>query len=261
MHTLAQLIKLNNRGGFMELLNKVGLDVLEHKKELSNSSHSKIVKKALESAVTELLKGDIITTTVHEAIRDVDTSYDEVRSLILDVPNLIKTEQELTGEFDTLRIPFAESIKKELSDSSLSKLSSESHVREGEIQFILSFQMTKEFIAEYFERDGDQLDVMMRPEGFAEKFAILRFNALISKLLKKQESYDDIRKRAFLTEDVEIGATKVFVNKDEELFGVELVYHIPVNVLESEEQVETLKPKLITSIQDAAEFINIRLIT
>lgn len=260
MHNLFCIIKTQMRGGYMELLNKVGLDVLEHKKELSNETHSKIVRKALESAVTELLKGEIINTTVHEAIRDADTSYDEVRALILDIPNLVKTEQELKSEFDLLRIPFFEEVKQELSQSSLSKLSSESHVKEGEVQFVLSFQMTKDFIAEYFEREGDQLDVMMRPEGFAEKFAILRFNALISKLLKRQANYDDLRKRAILTKDVEIGATKVFVNKDEEMFGVELVYHIPINVLESKDEAEALKPLIIDSIQDAAEFINIRLI-
>lgn len=244
----------------MELLNKVGLDVLEHKRELDNPSHSTIVRRALESAVTELLKGDIITTTLHEAIRDKDTPLDEVRALVLNVPNLIKTEQELLEEFDLLRIPFFETVKKSLSDSSLSRLTSESRVKEGEVQFVLSFEMTKDFVGEYFERDGEQLDAMMRPEGFAEKFAILRFNALVSKYLKKHDTYDDLRKRVSLTDDVEIGATKVFVNKDEELFGVELVYHIPVNELESEETAESILPVLVDSIQEANEFINIRLI-
>lgn len=244
----------------MELLNKVGLEVLEHKKELSNTDHSNIIRKALESAVTELLRGEVITTTVHEAIRDTETTLDEVRALVLDVPNLIKTEQELTEEFDVLRIPFFEKVSSALNDSTLSKLVSESHVKEGEVQLILSFEMTKDFIADYFEREGEQLEAMMRAEGFAEKFAILRFNALVSKLLQKQEYYDDLRKRATLIDNIELGATKVFVNKDEELFGVELVYHIPINELEDKERSEEILPILIKSIRDANEYINIRLI-
>lgn len=243
-------------------LNKIGNEVIEYKKELLDNKHSKLVEKALLSSVTDLLSGGIINSDIHDALSDGDTSVEDVRELVLNKSNLTKSFAELKEEYDELRNPFFEKLLDEsaITDSELSKLTSESHVSKEEVQFILTFKMTKSFVGEYFEREGEQLDAMMRPEGFAEKFAILRYGALVSKFLKTHKEYDNITKRAILDEKVEVGATKVFVNKDEEIYGVELVYHVPVENLLDEEVSESTLNILKTGLQEANEFINIRTI-
>lgn len=252
---MSDKIKLNK-------LNKLGNEILEYKEELLNNSHSKIVEKALLSSVTDLLSGGIINVDIHDALGDSNSSIEDVRELVLNKPNLTKTTGELKAEYDEYRLPFFEGLTEDssLSDTELSKLTSESHVSVEEVQFILTFNMTKDFVGEYFEREGEQLNAMMKPEGFAEKFAILRYSALISKYLKSHEIYNDDKQRAILKNDIEIGGTKVFVNKDEEVYGVELVYHVPVHNLLDDELSKTSKEILKEELQKAIEFINIRTI-
>lgn len=246
----------------MEKLNKIGLDVLEYKSELLRDDHSSIVRKALVSAVTDLLSGEIIDHNIHDALRDEDLTVRDVRSLALGSHNLRKTIDELTTEYEAFREPFHAQLTQMdgVNDSSFARISSESHVEAEEFQVILSFEMSKAFISDYFEREGDYLDRMMKADGFAEKFAMLRYGALMLKFLKSQPDYDDDRKRAPIGKGVEIGATKVYFNKDEELYGVELVFHIPVASLEDAEDCEALYPLLESKIKEANEFINIRTI-
>lgn len=246
----------------LERLNKVGVEVLEYKKELMNTKHSSIVQRALVNATTNLLSSEVITMDIHDALRDSDTTVQEVKTLVLEEHNLVKTEEELKVEFESIREPFHEALmrREAIQDASYAKLSSESQVKEDEIQVVLSFEMTKDFMGDYFEKDGDYLDRMMKSDGFAEKFAILRYGALMMKYLKRFETYDDDRKRAALEHNVEVGATKVYVNKDESLYGVELVFHIPVVSLEESDDLTPLLNMLAEHIKDANEFINIRTI-
>lgn len=235
---------------------------MEYKNELMNNKHSDLVKRSLMSSITDLMSGGIITIDVHDVLTDETATVSEVREQVLKTANLIKTEAELREEYDALRKPFFERLTEEYltSKSGLSNLTSESHVNLEEVQFILSFEMTKEFISNYFEREDEQLEVMMRPEGFAEKFAILRYGALVSKFLKSHDAYDDSIKRAKLKNNIQLGGTKVFINKDEEIYGVELVYHMPVNNLTSEEESSDSLASLGKSIENANEFIHDRTI-
>lgn len=252
---MSEKIKLNK-------LNKLGNEILEYKEELLNNNHSKIVEKALLSSVTDLLSGGIINVDIHDALGDSNSSLEDVRALVLNKPNLTKTTAELKAEYDEYREPFFNKLMESisLSDTEPTRITSESHVSVEEIQIILTFNMTKEFIGDYFEREGEQLNAMMKPEGFAEKFAILRYSALVSKYLKSHEIYSDDTKRAILKNDIEIGGTKVFVNKDEEVYGVELVYHVPVDNLLDDETSENTRELLSKELQEAIEFVNIRTI-
>lgn len=244
----------------MELLNKLGKEVMQYKVELDNQTHSDIVRKSLLSSVTSLLNGGIIDVDIHDVIRDDSATYKEVKKMVLEAPNLTKTEDELKEEYDALRVPFFDKLleKYELDGEKEASLYSESHVSEEEVQLILTFKMTKDFVGEYFERSGEQLDVMMRPEGFAEKFAILRYGALVSKFLRSHTNYSDENKRAILNKDVEIGATKVFVNKDEETYGVEFVYHLPIDNLLDEEKSDDSLAIIGESLKEAVEFVEVR---
>lgn len=246
----------------MELLNKLGKEVMQYKVELDNKTHSDIVRKSLLSSTTSLLSNGIIDVDVHDVIKDDEASYEEVREMVLKASNLTKTEDELKGEYDEYRVPFFDKLLEsyDLSNDKQSTLSSESYVKGEEIQLILTFKMTKDFIGDYFERSGEQLDVMMRPEGFAEKFAILRYGALVSKFLRGHANYSDENKRAVLDKGIEIGATKVFVNKDEETYGVEFVYHLPIeNLLDEDKSKESLEIAG-KSIEEALEFVKTRTI-
>lgn len=247
----------------MDKLNKLGKEVMEYKNELMNNKHSDLVKRSLMSSITDLMSSGIITIDVHDVLTDETATVSEVREQVLNTANLIKTEAELREEYDALRKPFFERLTNEYSTSKsgLSNLISESHVNLEEVQFILSFKMTKEFISNYFEREDEQLEVMMRPEGFAEKFAILRYGALVSKFLKSHDAYDDSIKRAKLKNNIQLGGTKVFINKDEEIYGVELVYHVPVSNLTNEEESIDSLASLGKSIKDANEFIHDRTIS
>lgn len=247
----------------MELLNKLGKEVMQYKVELDDKTHSDIVRKSLLSSVTDLLNGGIIDIDIHDIIRDDTASYKEVENMVLEASNLTKTEDELKEEYDALRVPFFDKLTDayNLEVGEQSHLYSESHVTQEEIQIILTFKMTKDFIGNYFERSGDQLDVMMRPEGFAEKFAILRYGALVSKFLRSHDNYSDSSKRAILNKGIEIGATKVFVNKDEETYGIEFVYHVPVeNLLDNDMSTSSLDIAG-KSLEEAIEFVKVRTIS
>lgn len=246
----------------MELLNKLGIEILEYKTELLNPSHSDLVRRALNTATTTLLSNDVISIAVHDGLRDASMPYEAVKELVLALPDLRKTEAELKSEYDALLAPFHEQVAAShaLNDPAFARLTSESHVPLEEVQFILSFEMTKDFIGKYFERTGEELDRMMRPEGFAEKFAILRYGALVSKFLKKQDHYDAATKRSQLEAGVEVGATKVYVNKDEDLYGVELVYHVPIAAVEDPAQQADVLTVLSHSLADANDFMTIRTI-
>lgn len=245
----------------MEVLNKVGIDVLEYKKELSDESHSKIVKRALHNAVNSLVSGDIITPDIQDAIQNEDVSIDDVRQLILDVPALRKTKEELEEEYQKLLQPLFESLEDEdlMEGEAYAKLYSESHVEDEKVTIIHAFEMTSAFVGEYFGVDGDKLDALVRPEGFAEKFALSRYSAIMKKLLASFDGYNNTKQRVLVDNGLEIAITPVYVNRDEGIYGIEMVHHIPIGLLEDKEQTEVIQEVIREKIKQANDYVDVRM--
>ena len=246
----------------METLNKVGLDVLEHKRELSNPDYSETIRRALQTAVTNLLSGDIITVDIHDALRNEEMTVDDVRALLNENKELRKSDEELKEEYDKLLQPFFEEL---LDDNNLdgeqySRLYAESYVDDEKIKIIQAFEMSEADIGEFFNASDKTLDSMVRPDGFAEKFAIARYGAILRNLLETYDDYDARKKRVLLDDGVEVGITKVYVNRDEGIYGIEKVYHVPIQLLESDNNLEEIQSHIGDLIKEANEYVSIRMV-
>lgn len=247
-------------------LNKVGMEVLEYKQELLNPDHKDIVRKALVSAITDLMHAEVIDREVFESLKDDEDSEHNTKLLILEKANLCKSTEELIEEYDTLRVPFEEELleRDELQNPKLHPMKTENDIENDEVHLVVDFGFGKDFVSDYFGKDGQQLELLMEDSAFrrvkgsfAGRFLLMRLKKIASDFLKKQEGYNESTGRVELTDNMSVAMTKVYINTDEQVHGIELVAHIEVDALESESYTELFKP-LEDIILKANEYVEVR---
>lgn len=248
----------------MNKYSKIGMEVLEYKEELLNPEYPTLVRKALVSAVDALQTAGIVDVDVHFSLKDEDTKLPEFETLLLGKPNLVKTNEELYKEYESIREIFDAKLRKCKifeEDKDLAAVTTESKVDLEEIHIISSFKVDKDFASDYFgKHEAEDLEMLMKRKGFVERFAVLRYNKMMNDFLNKQKDYDPNVGSAEVIEGVRISASQLFFAPEQETYCSEFMIYVDINKIEDEMTHDDIMKVAETKIKEINDYIRIRTI-
>lgn len=247
----------------MNKFSQFGMEVMEHKKELLNPAYSEIIRKALVSVTDQMQVTGLIDVDVHFALKDGSVNFDDFKELLLAKPGLSKTEEELFAEYEHVREAFDAKIR-ELpvfkSEKHLAPVTTESKVKDEQIHIISAFRIDDSFVGKYFGKEGAELEKLMKRKGFAERFIVLRYGAMMNEFLMKQEGYSPNVGRAEVAPHVYVSASPVYIDPDEDVYYSEFMIYVDVEHMEEEANHEEILKIVEEMIQKINDYIRIRTI-
>lgn len=209
----------------MNKYNKLGMELLEYKTELSKD-YSELVLKSLQLSIDSLANNGIIDLDVHYALKGNDTDFEALKDLLLTKTSCIKTYNELLVEYEAIRESFNEKI--ELGNRE--DLQTQSVVESEKILLLQDFIMTEDFIKEYFFIESEkEYETLMGRKGFLHKFAILRLEKILKDFIKSEKETE-----------IDLSHSAVFYHEKKNVYGIQLVFSYSVEDLEKEESLEKL---------------------
>ena len=248
----------------MNKFNKVGLEVLEYKKELSKPNYPELVRKALLSAIDQLQSNEVIDVDVHYSLKDNDVTLDGFKELLLSKSNLVKTSEELFNEYELTReVLDAKLHGLELFkiEKDLAPVTTESKVEEEQIHIISSFKIDSAFAADYFGKsDPAELDILMKRKGFIERFVVLRYNKMMNDFLSDHDAYDAETGTVEMAEGIYIAASPVFYAPESNSYCAEFMVYVDVQMVEEDSQHDAILEIAENEIRKINDYIRIRTI-
>lgn len=234
----------------MDKLNKLGIEILKYKEEL-NKDYPEIVKRSLNQSVNILAETQVIDVDVLYALTHNETDLEGLNLLLLEKPYCRKTKEELLAEYEDIRILFNEYLG--IEDDDESEIKTVSNVKEENILVAKNFTYNSEFAKEYFGIPNQQtLKTFMARQGVFEKFAILRLGKVIKDFI--EECYENENKFKF-----DITFSDVFYENNKECYGVSLIFKIPVEVIEIEENMIEISKEIQELIDNSIKYFNIKM--
>lgn len=230
----------------MNKLNALGNELLEFKKEY-NKDYSSIIKKSLDIAIDKMAEDEIIDVDIHYSLKDETSDISNFKLLLLEKAKCLKTVEELLVEYETIRAKLNNvlDISEEDTENSVETLSSVKHEK---ISITKEFIITEKFIREYFVVESDEdFKELMKRRGFIEKFAIIRLN----KILK-----DFVTQNAICSSNFEILNSNVFYEVDRNIYGIHLLFNIPIDNLETEEAIEDIGLEVKEIVSESEKFFD-----
>lgn len=224
----------------MNLINKKGMEVLEYKKEFLKK-HSDLVKKALENNFRSLLDANIIESLIYEATLNKNTSYQELQKMIEDMPDYMKTEEDLFQEYEKIR----KEIDLLLKEKDLGFLKTESVVSTESILITQTFSLGRDFIQSYFMPEDElALEKMMEEKGFARQFFVFRLMAIFKPFIREVSVPHTIRS---------CKASLVYHEKKTNKHCIDLFFEIPIDVAEKIKDNEKERNIIFESIKSVTK--------
>lgn len=248
----------------MNKFNKIGMEILEYKKELTKKDYPELVRNALIGAVDQLQSNEVIDVDVHYSLKDSDISLDNFKELMLTKANLVKTAEELFKEYELTR----EVLDAKLHALDLFKLEkdlapviTESKVEEEQIHIVSSFRIDSTFAAEYFGKsEPDELDILMKRKGFVERFVVLRYNKMMNDFLSDHDNYDAETGSVEMAEGVHISASPVYYEPESNSYCSEFMIYVDINLVEEDETHDEILDIAKEEIKKINDYIRIRTI-
>ena len=80
----------------------IAYEILSLKQEILNDSYPDVVKRALEISVDQMYKNEFINFNTQLMIKDNNTSCVELEKYLKDIPECIKSREELILEYEKL---------------------------------------------------------------------------------------------------------------------------------------------------------------
>lgn len=233
----------------MDKLNKLGLDVLTYKKELSKD-YPEIVKKSLEQTVNILAENNVIDVDVLYALTDKNTDVNNLNLLLLEKPFCRKTMEELLAEYEDIRILFNEYLG--IDDNDNSEIKTVSNVNEESLLVAKNFMYGSDFAKEYFGISNQQnLKTLMNRQGVFEKFAILRLGKIVKDFIEESCANSEY--------GFDITFSDVFYENNKECYGIGLIFKIPIEIVEVEESMENISKQIQDLIDNSIKYFNIKM--
>lgn len=248
----------------MNKFNKIGMEVLEYKKELTRDDYPELVRNALIGAVDQLQTNKVIDVDVHYSLKDNDVSMESFHELLLTKANLVKTVEELFKEFELTR----NVLDKKLHDLELFKLekdlapvTTESKVEEEQIHIVSSFRIDSTFAAEYFGKsEPDELDILMKRKGFVERFVVLRYNKMMNDFLSERSNYDPDTGSVEMIDGIYLSASPVYYEPETNSYCSEFMIYVDIDLVESEDSHDEILEIAKDEIKKINDYIRIRTI-
>lgn len=232
----------------MQKLNLFGQQLLNYKKELENKEYPKIVQDSLIMAVDKLATDEFINLDMLTAIKS-DMSFEEFEEVVLSTEKCCKTKAELENEFEELRNKF---MLKLYEDMALipPDISFENDIENELLMIKKDFLITEEFLKNYFYiPTTEDFDALMKRKGFIEKFAILRLEKIFNDFLEKNSEIKDFN----------LLHTNVFFNSETKNYGIQLILEINIDLIEKDENIDTLSNSVLSILTQAEEHYNIKM--
>lgn len=248
----------------MNKFNKVGMEVLEYKEELSKRDYPELVRNALLSAIDSLHSNEVIDVDVHYSLKDVEVTLDDFKELLLTKVNLVKTAEELFKEFELTRQVLDAKLR-ELDlfklEKDLAPVMTESRVEDEQIHIVSSFRIDTTFAADYFGKtEPSELDILMKRKGFVERFVVLRYNKMMTDFLQEHENYDETSGSVEVEEGIFISASPVYYEPESKSYCSEFMIYVNVEMVEDEGEHERILNVAKEEIKRVNDYIRIRTI-
>lgn len=233
----------------MNKLNKVGSQMLEYKLELTKD-YPEIVINSLHSMIDKLAEDGVIDIDVHLAVKERSINLNSLKELLLNKPSFVKTYEELLFEYEQIRTKINEIL--EIDEENLNEVvKTVSSVNNEKIAITKEFILTEDFIKEYFYVKSEKdYEVLMQRKGFVEKFAILR----LDKILRDFKDSKNINSKYY-----EVINSNVFFEAERNIYGIHLLFNIPVNNLENEDDLIRVVNEIKDIMNDATEYFDSRM--
>lgn len=161
----------------MNKLNKVGLELLEYKKEYLKD-YPLLIVNSLAISLDQMVKAEIIDRNSVDLIKNKDITEGKFMEYLLDSSRYAKSEEELEKEMEDALEEFKKLVKTDSFDIKTS-------VKEELYIFVKKLSIDVEYIKEYFGLDDSELSTIMDKKGFAEKFAALRMKKVLIEIINE----------------------------------------------------------------------------
>lgn len=228
----------------MNKFNSLGMEVLAYKEELMKEQ-PEIIYKSLNFSIDSMLENKLIDLDVHYNLKEKSISIPTLKELLMNKTSFLKTYEELLIEFEEIR----KNLDKEL--GLIEDCQTISVVEKDKIILNQDFLITEDFIREYFliESDTDYENLMGRKK-FLHKFALLRLEKIMKDFLEECPE----------NKDFEINYSPVFFSESKNLYGIQLVYNIDVELLEDENKLNEISKNLKLVTRQAREYFNKKMV-
>lgn len=228
----------------MNKFNSLGMEVLAYKEELMKEQ-TEIIYKSLNFSIDSMLENKLIDLDVHYNLKEKGISIPTLKELLMNKTSFLKTYEELLIEFEEIR----KNLDREL--GLIEDCQTISVVEKDKIILNQDFLITEDFIREYFliESDTDYENLMGRKK-FLHKFALLRLEKIMKDFLEECPE----------NKDFEINYSPVFFSESKNLYGIQLVYNIDVELLEDENKLNEISKNLKLVTRQAREYFNKKMV-
>ncbi|NLZ33309.1 MAG: hypothetical protein GX889_00015 [Clostridiales bacterium] len=228
----------------MNKFNSLGMEVLAYKEELMKEQ-PEIIYKSLNFSIDSMLENKLIDLDVHYNLKEKSISIPTLKELLMNKTSFLKTYEELLIEFEEIR----KNLDREL--GLIEDCQTISVVEKDKIILNQDFLITEDFIREYFliESDTDYENLMGRKK-FLHKFALLRLEKIMKDFLEECPE----------NKDFEINYSPVFFSESKNLYGIQLVYNIDVELLEDENKLNEISKNLKLVTRQAREYFNKKMV-
>lgn len=228
----------------MNKFNSLGMEVLAYKEELMKEQ-TEIIYKSLNFSIDSMLENKLIDLDVHYNLKEKSISIPTLKELLMNKTSFLKTYEELLIEFEEIR----KNLDREL--GLIEDCQTISVVEKDKIILNQDFLITEDFIREYFliESDTDYENLMGRKK-FLHKFALLRLEKIMKDFLEECPE----------NKDFEINYSPVFFSESKNLYGIQLVYNIDVELLEDENKLNEISKNLKLVTRQAREYFNKKMV-
>lgn len=204
----------------MQKFNALGLELLSTKDELLNDTHSEIVRKALLFQAMSMTENKLIDPDTHLALTNRDLLQEDFRLFLAEKKSYMKTIEELRYEYDILRESITNKFTTDVQFESASEVEDESLV------YIQTFELDLEWVKSYFHVKETEIPQLIKEKGFVAKFAVLRIPKIIDEFLSKHlQMHEHV---------ATFRAEHVYLNADTSSYCLDLMYKVPIDVVEDE---------------------------
>lgn len=215
---------------YINRINEQGMTLIEYKTEYM-SHHSQLIDNALIIALESLINKKQLDEETFEYIKKDSITIEELRKHLLLKKEYTKSPKELFKEFETVRM----TINKYLKEIDFTNwIDTESNVESNRITILKQYNLTKEFIMEFFGVDEKDMIQLMKKRGFVEKFAVLRMNKVF------KEIYNEMNEEQYITQ----GYSLVYFNRAITGFSVDYKYHLNVDYVANEGNMHNIVKKI-----------------
>ena len=234
----------------MKKMKPIAYEILSLKQEILNDSYPDVVKRALEISVDQMYKNEFINFNTQLMIKDNNTSCVELEKYLKDIPEYIKSREELILEYEKL----TEKMSGILLDKGLDRdlFYYNLDIDNDKIKLCNVFSLKEEFLKKYFyfqPSSDEYFDKLMKKKGFIERFAILRLPRIFFNFIDSCEFNNNFK----------LEKSYPYLDSKSNCYAIDLVFSIPSEVIETDDKLDIITNDILKIIENANYYFEERM--